>query len=96
MAAPGYPGAYPKGAVISGLEAASVEEGVLVFHAGTALNAAGVVVTAGGRVLGITGLGQDLPDALARAYRGVAHIRFEGQQYRRDIGLKGLARLAGS
>lgn len=96
MAAPGYPGAYPKGAVIGGLEAASAEEGVLVFHAGTALNAAGVVVTAGGRVLGITGLGQDLPDALARAYRGVAHIRFEGQQYRRDIGLKGLARLAGS
>lgn len=96
VAAPGYPGDYPKGAVITGLEAAEAVEGVVVFHAGTARNAAGQVVTAGGRVLGITGLGADLPEALSRAYQAVAQVQFEGQQYRRDIGRKGLARRSGS
>ncbi|GAB4318589.1 MAG: phosphoribosylamine--glycine ligase [Candidatus Sumerlaeia bacterium] len=85
MASEGYPGPYPKGRVIEGLEEAGAMENVIVFHAGTALND-GRIVTGGGRVLGVTGLGPTLQAARDRAYDAVSRIRFEGAFYRRDIG----------
>jgi phosphoribosylamine--glycine ligase len=84
MAAGGYPGTYTKGTPIHGLAAAAQQPEVCVFHAGTTLHA-GAVVTAGGRVLAVTALGADLPQAVAHAYAGVRAIRFEGAQYRTDI-----------
>lgn len=84
MASPGYPGAYPKGAVITGIEAAEAA-GAKVFHAGTSFRA-GDLATAGGRVLGVTAGGPDLEASLQAAYRGVEQISFEGAHYRRDIG----------
>jgi phosphoribosylamine--glycine ligase len=83
LASEGYPGVSPIGRPIHGLERSF--ENAIVFHAGTKV-ADEVVVTAGGRVLGVTGWGQDLPAALANAYAAVEHIHFEGQHYRRDIG----------
>ena len=85
-AAPGYPGSYKKGLPISGLRAAEQQEGVVVFHAGTASEPGGGVVTSGGRVLAVTGQGPDLPTALRRAYGGINEIRFEGLHFRGDIG----------
>jgi phosphoribosylamine--glycine ligase len=85
MASPGYPGAYPKGLPISGVEDASALDNVVVFHAGTARRN-GALVTAGGRVLDVTAKGSDLPSALKNAYAGVERIHFEGAHYRRDIG----------
>jgi phosphoribosylamine--glycine ligase len=93
MASGGYPGAHEKGKVITGLRAAARLKDVVVFHAGTALSG-GKVVTNGGRVLGVTGLGKDIPDAIARAYRAVEKIRWEGVHYRTDIGRKALSRTA--
>ena len=91
LASEGYPGAYEKGKRITGLKDAA--EHALVFHAGT--KAAGEqVVTNGGRVLGVTGLGHDLQEALNHAYTAAEAIQFEGKTLRRDIGQKGLARLA--
>ncbi len=90
LASGGYPEAYPIGVPISGLEGGELEPGVQIFHAGTRLEepAAGgrSVVTSGGRVLGVTALGQDLEDARARAYAAAARIGFEGCHLRRDIG----------
>lgn len=86
MAAPGYPGSYPKGLVISGLAEAE-KTGCTVFHAGTAVKD-GQVVTAGGRVLTVTAFGKDLRAAVAAAYEGVSKIHFEGAHYRRDIAAK--------
>lgn len=86
LASAGYPGSYETGKVIEGLAAAEQVEGVTVFHAGTKQNAAGQVVTAGGRVLGVTARGADLSEATARAYQAVKQIQFEGAFYRRDIG----------
>ncbi len=83
MAAPGYPGTYPKGLPITGLEA--VPEEVVVFHAGTH-HADGQIVTSGGRVLCVSALGADLATAVSRAYAGVAAIHFDGAHYRTDIG----------
>lgn len=84
LSSPGYPGDYPTGLPISGLDAQP--ENAVVFHAGTArLN--GQVVTAGGRVLSVSGIGDDLPEALRRAYAHIEQINFEGKHYRRDIGL---------
>jgi phosphoribosylamine--glycine ligase len=85
LAAPGYPGAYPTGLPIQGLEQLAEQADVIAFHAGTARKA-GQLVTAGGRVLAVSGLGADLPSALARAYAGVAQVQFDGMHYRRDIG----------
>jgi phosphoribosylamine---glycine ligase len=87
MASGGYPGDYATGKTIEGLDA--LPEGVRVFHAGTR-RTDGAVVTSGGRVLGVTALGEDLPAARALAYQGVDRIRFEGAQFRRDIAVKGL------
>jgi phosphoribosylamine--glycine ligase len=91
LAAPGYPGSYPKGMAISGLAAADALPGVKVFQAGTRA-AEGGVVTSGGRVLGVTALGPTLAEAKKTAYAAVEKINFAGCQYRRDIGDKGIAR----
>lgn len=85
LAAAGYPGTPRPGDVIHGLQAAAAESGVLVFHAGTRQLPSGEVVTAGGRVLTVTGMGADVASARAAAYRGVAHIHFDGMQLRSDI-----------
>jgi phosphoribosylamine--glycine ligase len=87
MASGGYPGSYPKGKVITGIDAANALPNTKVFHAGTAAKN-GQVVTNGGRVLGVTALGRDLQAAQAAAYAAVAAIHFEGAQFRRDIGAK--------
>jgi len=86
LASGGYPGSYPKGLPIEGLD--KVERS-LVFHAGTALQD-GQLVTSGGRVLGVTALGDDLAAARAQAYADVERIRFEGRHYRTDIAGKAL------
>jgi phosphoribosylamine--glycine ligase len=92
MASGGYPGSYETGKGIVGLDAAGSLDGVVVFHAGTATSG-GSVVTAGGRVLCVTGIADELPSALAKAYEGVDAIDFEDACYRRDIGQRGLRRL---
>ena len=89
LASGGYPGAYAKGKPITGIEEAGALSSVTVFHAGTQ-RVEGELVTAGGRVLGVTALGDDLRAAQARAYEAVAKIHFEGATFRRDIGAKGL------
>ena len=91
MASQGYPGPYPKGKVLSGLEAASRLDDTYVYHAGTA-SQDGQVVTSGGRVLCVTGLGVNLQGALRKAYEAVGMIHFEGAQYRKDIGWRALQR----
>jgi phosphoribosylamine--glycine ligase len=87
MASGGYPGNYPKGKVVSGLNAANALPHTKVFHAGTALKD-GQIVTNGGRVLGVTALGKDLKSAQAAAYAAVEKIRFDGAHFRRDIAAK--------
>ena len=83
----GYPGEYIKGKVINGLVAADTV-GATVFHAGTKLNAAQEIVTDGGRVLNVTGIGGDFQEALAQAYAGIKEIEFDQMYYRRDIGYR--------
>jgi len=90
MASEGYPGTYAKGHVIEGLDAADADETAVVFHAGTERRD-GRVLTAGGRVLGVTAWDADLPRAIERAYAAVGRIHWPGAMYRRDIGAKGLA-----
>jgi phosphoribosylamine--glycine ligase len=85
----GYPGNYKTGLPISGLGAAAQVPGVQVFHSGTA-QVGGQMVTAGGRVLGVTAAGDSLKEALARAYQAMAEIQFEGIYFRRDIGHRAL------
>ncbi|MDR1408773.1 MAG: phosphoribosylamine--glycine ligase [Oscillospiraceae bacterium] len=87
LASGGYPEAYEKGKVISGLDADGQADNAEVFHAGTAYED-GRFVTNGGRVLGVTGMGGTLAQALERAYSAVEGIAFEGVHYRRDIGAK--------
>ncbi|MEM9485504.1 MAG: phosphoribosylamine--glycine ligase [Cyanobacteria bacterium P01_F01_bin.116] len=84
MAADGYPEKYPKSMVIKGVDAAN-DAGAIVFHAGTQLQQ-GAVKSTGGRVLGVTALGDGFADAIANAYRGVEAIQFEHAYYRSDIG----------
>jgi phosphoribosylamine---glycine ligase len=85
LASGGYPGSYRRGLPISGLEAAAALPGVRLFHAGTASDRAGQVLTDGGRVLAVTALGDDLPGARRRAYAAAELIHVEGVHYRRDI-----------
>jgi len=85
----GYPGKYPSGRPITGLNASPDSAQVTVFHSGTAASA-GEIVTAGGRVLGITAYAADLRRALDLAYARLAEIHFEGMQFRRDIGWRAL------
>jgi phosphoribosylamine--glycine ligase len=89
MAAGGYPGDYSTGQAISGLD--SVSDGAVVFHAGTKKDGA-QIVTSGGRVLGVTSLGDNIAVAIQSAYAVVEKISFDGCQYRKDIGKKALDR----
>ncbi len=89
MASGGYPGDYEKGKVIEGLDGAARLDDVLVFHAGTAAKQ-GHTVTSGGRVLGVTALGDGYGDTLDRVYQAVEQIHFVGAQFRRDIGNRAL------
>lgn len=92
MVAGGYPGAYAKGNPIGNIDLANEVEDTVVFHAGTALEG-DEVVTAGGRVLGITSLGDDLEDALSKAYIAVETISYTEAFYRNDIGHRELRRM---
>jgi phosphoribosylamine--glycine ligase len=85
LASEGYPGAYPKGRRIEGLDHAAEVAGVVIFHAGTT-RADGGFVTSGGRVLAVTATGVTLDEAADRAYAAADRIQFEGKQLRRDIG----------
>jgi phosphoribosylamine--glycine ligase len=85
----GYPGSYKTGFPITGLDDAARIPGVQVFHSGSSLKD-GQLVTAGGRVLGVTAAAASLEEALGRAYQAMAEIRFEGMYYRRDIGHRAL------
>lgn len=86
----GYPGSYEKGKVITGIEDASAVDGVTVYHAGTAVNEAGELVTSGGRVLAVTALGDTFEAARNLAYEACEKIDFEGKTLRHDIGLRAL------
>ncbi|MCL5884749.1 MAG: phosphoribosylamine--glycine ligase [Deltaproteobacteria bacterium] len=91
MASGGYPGSYRKGFPITGIEEAEGVGGVQVFHAGTAISG-GRLVTNGGRVLGVTAVDHDIRGAIARAYRAVEKIDWEGAYCRTDIGRRALER----
>lgn len=91
MAAAGYPGDYPKGDIISGLDVAARVEDLFVFHAGTG-EKDGMYFTNGGRVLGVTGRGATVAAAIKKAYEGVSVISWNGVQVRTDIGKKALGR----
>lgn len=95
LASDGYPIEYETGFEITGIEDAGTRSAVSVIHAGTRDTEEGRLVTDGGRVLGVTARGPDLPSALDRAYKGVDQIHFEGKTLRRDIGEKGLAHVDG-
>lgn len=86
-ASKGYPGEYEKGKEISGLDEAAKMKDIVVFHSGTKKQN-GKIVTNGGRVLGVTGLGNTIKDAIDWTYNGVGKIHFEGMYYRKDIGRK--------
>ena len=95
MASGGYPGSYKKGIEITGLDVARELDDVIVFHAGTRLEngkqkADPGVVTAGGRVLNVVGLGIDIKSAIVQAYKAVSCIKFDGMHYRKDIGHRAL------
>ena len=91
MASGGYPGPYQKGKIISGLEEAAQTGDAFVFHAGTAFQG-GKVVTSGGRVLGVTAIGNGIRDAIVKAYEVVGKISWAGAHFRKDIGQKAVKR----
>jgi phosphoribosylamine--glycine ligase len=91
MSSAGYPGSYHKGMEIHGLETVKSLKDVMVFHAGTAFSD-GKIVTDGGRVLGVTSLGETIQEAIDRAYQAVEMITWSGAYYRKDIGQKALKR----
>lgn len=86
VASEGYPGPYPTGIPITGLESAQKLDALAVFHAGTTRDESGQLVTSGGRVLAVTATGETFVEAKERAYAGVEQIRFTGAYVRRDIG----------
>ncbi len=90
LASGGYPGSYQKGYEITGIEEAEKMENIVVFHAGTSFKN-NKLVTNGGRVLGVTAVGNTLKGALDKAYKAVEVINFEGKQFRADIGAKSLS-----
>lgn len=96
MASAGYPQSSSTGDVVVGTETLAMETDVAVTHAGTARNAAGELVTAGGRVLTVTATGTDVADARAKAYEGINTISFPGAQWRRDIAAKPLGVVEGA
>ncbi len=87
IASKGYPGSYEKGKVIEGLEDLKKERDIMVFHAGTDIKE-GKIVTAGGRVLNVCGLGNTFGEAREKVYNAINKIRFEGMHYRKDIGAR--------
>jgi phosphoribosylamine--glycine ligase len=89
LAAEGYPGTIRKGDEIAGISAVDGKNGVKVFHAGTKLDGK-KILTSGGRVLGVSALGQELKEARDRAYAAAGKITWSGVQYRKDIGAKGI------
>ena len=89
LASAGYPGSYESGKVITGLEKASAQPGITVYHAGTKLDG-GNVLTAGGRVLDVTAVAPTFAEARSRAYAACDLIDFEGKQFRTDIGARAL------
>jgi phosphoribosylamine--glycine ligase len=91
LSSAGYPGHYRKGDVITGIEEANKMEGVHVFHAGTAFRD-DHIVTAGGRVLGVTAVGKDIADAKSRAYEAAGKIHYDGMHCRKDIADRALNR----
>ena len=91
MASGGYPKSYPKGIEISGLKLGQLD-GVTVYHAGTKLDS-DKLVTSGGRVLGVTALGDSIQQALDKSYEGVSKIHFDGAHFRKDIGQRALKAL---
>lgn len=91
LASKGYPGPYEKGKVVEGIETASKEKEVFVFHAGTSRRD-GKFVTNGGRVLAVSALGNTLEEAVKRVYRAVEKIHFDGVYYRRDIAYRALTK----
>jgi phosphoribosylamine--glycine ligase len=91
MASAGYPDNYEKGKIITGIDEAEKLGDVVVFHAGTA-SKNGDIVTAGGRVLGVTALGTSIAEAKANAYKGVEKIKFDGAYCRKDIADKAIKR----
>lgn len=86
LASKGYPESSHKGDVITGLD--KMDDGVVVFHSGTAIDDNGEVVTNGGRVLGVTSLGATSEEAAKKVYKNIEKIHFDGMQYRKDIGVK--------
>jgi phosphoribosylamine--glycine ligase len=90
MASGGYPGTFARGKIIQGLEEAAKLSDVKVFHAGTKVDASGMTITDGGRVLGVTALGDTLVEAKVRAYEAVAKISFPGAFWRKDIADKAI------
>jgi len=84
LAAHGYPGTPMTGGVITGLEAAS-SNGSVIIHAGTARDPQGNLISTGGRVLAVVGLGEDIEAARGRAYESIGQIQLDGSFYRRDI-----------
>jgi phosphoribosylamine---glycine ligase len=93
LASRGYPESSESDRTIIGIDEAEALPGVSVYHAGTA-SRGGNIVTAGGRVLTVTGRGADFAEAISRAYAGVAKISFDGMQYRRDIGRRALEKIS--
>ena len=85
----GYPGDYVKDKEIKGLEEAEKLKDIVVFHAGTK-KSGDKILTSGGRVLGVTGLGDTIEDAIHKTYKAVSKINFEGMHYRKDIGAKAI------
>lgn len=90
MAAGGYPGQYERGMPIAGLKDAAKLDKVCVFHAGTGRNATGQIVTDGGRVLGVTALGETIEKAARRVYEAVERIHFDGAHFRHDIAARAI------
>jgi len=91
LASGGYPRSYETGFPIEGLESVAGDPDLVVFHAGTRIDADGRTLTAGGRVLGVTARGATVAEARARAYAGAERIRFQGAQMRRDIAARALS-----
>ncbi len=92
LASGGYPGSYAKGKPISGLDSPDLPNNLHIIHAGTKTDG-GNIVTSGGRVLGIVGIGNNLKEAIDTAYKGTEIVRFENAHFRKDIAKKGLARI---
>jgi len=90
IASGGYPGSYEKKKVINGLDYFTGKNDVFVFHAGTALNEKDEIITNGGRVLNVTGLGDSVKETIDKVYQALGHISFENMHFRRDIGYRAL------